>query len=313
MQIAFEYLKREQRRRPRCPGRSRRWRRRPNSFAAHKALGDALLASNDIDGAIAELETSARLAPDSPSTHLSLAKAYQRAGRSDAAKKEREEFARLDRLMRTNRSGAAVGGRDRSAPTRARHLLLNDPYLLSSDSDHDQTSSRGTLARPFWASWRPPSGATPSSLRRSAPMGSSEDRRHRRPRRRRRPGQARDAVGICSSPTSRSSRTACRRRSDRSPRSSRRPPSRRPRRRRRPVAAPAAPRRGAVGRSPRRRPHHGARVRSADARSAPGRRSRRRKSYLGDKKETRQLHGRVRHRLEPQVVRALHAQCRGAA
>jgi hypothetical protein len=28
----------------------------PKNFAAHKALGDALLASNDIDGAIAELE-----------------------------------------------------------------------------------------------------------------------------------------------------------------------------------------------------------------------------------------------------------------
>jgi Flp pilus assembly protein TadD len=83
----------------------------PKSYAAHKALGDALLAANDVNGAIAELEASARLAPDSPSTHLSLAKAYQRAGRADAAMKEREEFARLDRLMRTNRSGAqSVGG-----------------------------------------------------------------------------------------------------------------------------------------------------------------------------------------------------------
>ena len=118
MQIAFEYLKESN------PEAAMPWAKQavaaaPKNFAAHKALGDALLASNDIDGAIAELELSARLAPDSPSTHLSLAKAYQRAGRADAAMKEREEFARLDRLMRTNRSGAqSVGGVEGTPATR---------------------------------------------------------------------------------------------------------------------------------------------------------------------------------------------------
>jgi tetratricopeptide (TPR) repeat protein len=118
MQIAFEYLK-ESNAEAAMPWAKQAVAAAPKNFAAHKALGDALLASNDIDGAIAELELSARLAPDSPSTHLSLAKAYQRAGRSEAAMKEREEFARLDRLMRTNRSGEqSVGGIGAPAPAR---------------------------------------------------------------------------------------------------------------------------------------------------------------------------------------------------
>ena len=57
--------------------------------------------------------------PTVPSTRLSLAKAFQRAGRTDDAKREREEFARLDRLMRTTRTGAdSVGGIDPNEPPR---------------------------------------------------------------------------------------------------------------------------------------------------------------------------------------------------
>jgi hypothetical protein len=53
-----------------------------------------------------------KLAPDSPGLHFSLARAYQRAGRAEDAAREREEFTRLDRLARTQRSGAqSVGGR----------------------------------------------------------------------------------------------------------------------------------------------------------------------------------------------------------
>ena len=192
MQIAFEYLK-ESNAEAAMPWAKQAVAAAPKNFAAHKALGDALLASNDIDGAIAELELSAKLAPDSPSTHLSLAKAYQRAGRSEAAMKEREEFARLDRLMRTNRSGEqSVGGIGAQRPPGARHLLLNDPYFVSSDSDHDSTSSRGTLAR------RPGHRGGHHQERRPAASGAArhgrrENQRHGRPRRRRRPGQARDA------------------------------------------------------------------------------------------------------------------------
>ena len=120
MQIAYEYLKEGN-----AGGRDALGEEAveiaPNSFAAHKALGDALLAADDVEGAIKELETSARLAPDSPSTHLSLGKAYQRAGRAEAAAKEREEFARLDRLMRTKRNGAqSVGGIDAAETPRTK-------------------------------------------------------------------------------------------------------------------------------------------------------------------------------------------------
>jgi len=84
----------------------------PNAFAARKALGQALLETGEIDEAIRELSTAITLAPESPGLHFLLARAYQRAGRLDEAGREREEFMRLDRLARTQRSGSqAVGGR----------------------------------------------------------------------------------------------------------------------------------------------------------------------------------------------------------
>jgi tetratricopeptide (TPR) repeat protein len=83
----------------------------PKAFPARKALGQALLETGDVDGAIAELQTGLKLAPESPGLHFTLARAYQRAGRLDDAERERNEFTRLDRLARTLRAGAqSVGG-----------------------------------------------------------------------------------------------------------------------------------------------------------------------------------------------------------
>ena len=91
--------------------RSRRLRS-CRAFPAHKALGQALLDTGDVDGAIKELLIGIKLAPDSPGLHFALARAYQRAGRNEDAAREREEFTRLDRLARTQRSGSqSVGGR----------------------------------------------------------------------------------------------------------------------------------------------------------------------------------------------------------
>jgi tetratricopeptide (TPR) repeat protein len=110
MQIAFEYLKRGD------AESALPWARQavtaaPRDFASHKALGQALLDTGDVDGAIAELQTGIGLAPESPGLHFTLAKAYQKAGRLEEANKERDEFTRLDRLARTNRAGAqSVGG-----------------------------------------------------------------------------------------------------------------------------------------------------------------------------------------------------------
>jgi tetratricopeptide (TPR) repeat protein len=110
IQIAFEYDKRGD------PKSALPWAKEavaaaPNDFAAHKALGQALLDTDDVDGAIGELVTGLKLAPESPGLHFTLARAYQKAGRLDEATKEREEFMRLDKLARTQRSGAqSVGG-----------------------------------------------------------------------------------------------------------------------------------------------------------------------------------------------------------
>lgn len=111
MQIAFEYLKRAD------AAAALPWARQaaaaaPNAFPAHKALGQALLETGDVDGAIAELLIGIKLAPESPGLHFTLARAYQRAGRLEDAARERNEFTKLDRLARTQRSGTqSIGGK----------------------------------------------------------------------------------------------------------------------------------------------------------------------------------------------------------
>jgi tetratricopeptide (TPR) repeat protein len=110
MQMAFEYLKQGD------ATTALTWAQQavaaaPNAFPARKALGQALLDTGDIDGAIRELQAGIKMAPESPGLHFTLARAYQRAGRVEDATREREEFTRLDRLARTQRSGAqSVGG-----------------------------------------------------------------------------------------------------------------------------------------------------------------------------------------------------------
>jgi tetratricopeptide (TPR) repeat protein len=86
-------------------------RNAPQSFVGRRVLGQIKLDLNDIAGAITELETAAKLEPDSPSVRYTLARAYQRAGRAADAKRERAEFLRLERLQQEQRGGAnAVGG-----------------------------------------------------------------------------------------------------------------------------------------------------------------------------------------------------------
>jgi tetratricopeptide (TPR) repeat protein len=111
MQIAFEYLKRGDAQSA-LPWARQTVATAPKAFPAHKALGQALLETGDVDGAIEELLTGIKLAPDSPSLHFQLARAYQRAGRTEDAARERSEFTRLDRIARTQRSGAqSIGGK----------------------------------------------------------------------------------------------------------------------------------------------------------------------------------------------------------
>jgi tetratricopeptide (TPR) repeat protein len=91
----------------------------PNAFVARNALGQILLETGDIEGAIRELEAGVRLAADSPGMHFLLARAYRRAGRHADADREQAEFTRLDRIVREQRTGTnSLGGVDATPPSK---------------------------------------------------------------------------------------------------------------------------------------------------------------------------------------------------
>jgi tetratricopeptide (TPR) repeat protein len=118
MQIAYELLKQGDAKAA-LPWAQKAVAAAPNAFPAHKALGQALLETGDVDGAIRELLIGIKLAPESPGLFFTIARAYQRAGRIEDANKARDEFTRLDRLARTQRSGAqSVGGHIERAPSK---------------------------------------------------------------------------------------------------------------------------------------------------------------------------------------------------
>ena len=75
----------------------------PDFFAAHNALGRVLLELGQTDRSIAELEKAAKLAPNSVQTYFSLARAYQRAGRTEDVKRARETFMKLEAALRAER------------------------------------------------------------------------------------------------------------------------------------------------------------------------------------------------------------------
>jgi predicted Zn-dependent protease len=110
MQLAYEYLKRGEPQEA-LPHAKQAVEAAPKAFQARKALGQALLETGDVEGAIRELQAGIQLAPESPGLHYTLARAFQRAGRLEDAEKSRSEFMRLDRMVRTIRSGEqSVGG-----------------------------------------------------------------------------------------------------------------------------------------------------------------------------------------------------------
>lgn len=110
LQIAFEYLRQSD------WEAAKTWAQRivdlePRDFAARRAIGQALLETGDVAGSIEHLEAGVKLAPDSPSMRFMLSRAYQRAGRQVDAQRERTEFLRLERLVRSRKHGSqAVGG-----------------------------------------------------------------------------------------------------------------------------------------------------------------------------------------------------------
>jgi tetratricopeptide (TPR) repeat protein len=80
--------------------------RAPSLFAAHDALGRALVALGDLDAGIRELEEAVRLAPESAQTHFNLASAYARAGRAEDAARERAAFTQIQQRRRAAPAGA---------------------------------------------------------------------------------------------------------------------------------------------------------------------------------------------------------------
>lgn len=72
----------------------------PSLFAARNALGRALVELGELDAGIRELEEAVRLAPESPETHFTLARAYARAGRAEDAARERAVFAEMEERRR---------------------------------------------------------------------------------------------------------------------------------------------------------------------------------------------------------------------
>jgi tetratricopeptide (TPR) repeat protein len=118
LQIAFEYLKRSDWEAAR-PWAARIVELEPRDFAGRRALGQVLLETGDTPGAIDQFETGVKLAPDSPSMRFMLARAYQKADRAADAERERAEFLRLERLIRSRKHGAqAVGGVTEPAPPK---------------------------------------------------------------------------------------------------------------------------------------------------------------------------------------------------
>ena len=110
IQIAFAYIKRSEFAEAK-PWAEQAAQEAPTLFIAHNALGQALLATGDVEGAVRALENAVKLAPDSPAMHFALARAYRAANRGADADREQAEFTRLDRLIRQQRTGEnSVGG-----------------------------------------------------------------------------------------------------------------------------------------------------------------------------------------------------------
>jgi tetratricopeptide (TPR) repeat protein len=102
LQIAFNLIK-EGRYEEALPYAEKAVLNDPDFFATHNALGRVLLELGQTDRSIAELEEAARLAPNSVQTYFSLARAYQRAGRTEDVKRARATFQKLDAALRAER------------------------------------------------------------------------------------------------------------------------------------------------------------------------------------------------------------------
>jgi tetratricopeptide (TPR) repeat protein len=105
VQIALELIKRSEYDAA-MPYAMQAVRLAPRDFLARKALGQVKLQTGDLAGAIMELEKARALEPSSPSVRYQLSRAYQRAGRTEDASRERAEFTRLEAIQQKQRGAA---------------------------------------------------------------------------------------------------------------------------------------------------------------------------------------------------------------
>jgi tetratricopeptide (TPR) repeat protein len=90
----------------------------PRLFAAHYALGRALVGLGQAERGVVELEEARRLAPESPEVRFALMNAYATNGRANDAGREREAFRKLmaERKGRSDLPGFARDLTAQSAP-----------------------------------------------------------------------------------------------------------------------------------------------------------------------------------------------------
>jgi predicted Zn-dependent protease len=76
----------------------------PKNYAPHYVLGRALTEMDRPADSIRELELATRLSPSNANVHLSLAQAYQRAGKTQLAEQEMRAFKSLDEARKKQKA-----------------------------------------------------------------------------------------------------------------------------------------------------------------------------------------------------------------
>jgi tetratricopeptide (TPR) repeat protein len=94
LRLAEEYIK-EQKQGLALPLAQEAVKLDPKRAAAHMMLGEVLIATEDSIGGIRELETAREQSPQTVRIHWDLLRAYTGAGRSEEAKREKEEIEKL--------------------------------------------------------------------------------------------------------------------------------------------------------------------------------------------------------------------------
>lgn len=72
-------------------------REAPNTPLAQYVFGRALVETGDVKGGMEHLEKAETMDPANPEDHITLAAAYSKAGRSEDARREREQSLEMTR------------------------------------------------------------------------------------------------------------------------------------------------------------------------------------------------------------------------